>query len=105
MSFGLDCVTAGVTFQELSMKMGIKEFRERISEVTERGKPVIVTHHGKEVATYLPRRVVDLDRARKAADEIKEWQQELRAKGIEPEAILAEMGLDPWGVPLDEPGR
>jgi antitoxin (DNA-binding transcriptional repressor) of toxin-antitoxin stability system len=87
------------------MKMGIKEFRDRISEVTERGEPVIVTNHGKEVATYLPRRTIDLDRARKAADEIKEWQRELRAKGIEPEDILAEMGLDPWGVPLDESDR
>ena len=87
------------------MKMGIKEFRDRISEVTERGEPVTVTHHGREVATYLPRRAVDLERARAAADEIKAWQRDLRAGGIDPEAILAEIGLNPWGVPLDEPDR
>lgn len=87
------------------MKMGIKEFRERISEITERGEPVVVTNHGREVATYLPRRPVNLERARKAAEDIKAWQEELRAKGIEPEDILADMGLDPWGVPLDESRR
>lgn len=36
------------------MKMGIKEFRERISEVSLGREVVIVTHHGKRVGRYIP---------------------------------------------------
>jgi antitoxin (DNA-binding transcriptional repressor) of toxin-antitoxin stability system len=36
------------------MKMGIKEFRERISEVSLGDEVVIVTHHGKRVGRYIP---------------------------------------------------
>jgi antitoxin (DNA-binding transcriptional repressor) of toxin-antitoxin stability system len=87
------------------MKMGIKEFRERISEVTEKGDPIVVTNHGREIATYLPRRAIDIEAAHKAAEEIKEWQARMRAKGVDLDSVLAEMGLDPWGVPLDASGR
>ncbi|KPF60090.1 hypothetical protein IP88_16255 [alpha proteobacterium AAP81b] len=34
--------------------MGIKEFRERISEVSAGSEVVIVTHHGKRVGRYIP---------------------------------------------------
>lgn len=87
------------------MKMGIKEFRDRLREVTDLGEPVIVTNHGREIATYLPHRRPSLAEARKAAADIKAWQEEMRAAGIDLEAILADMGMDPWGVPLDEVGR
>ena len=36
------------------MKMGIKEFRERIGEVSLGDEVVIVTHHGKRVGRYIP---------------------------------------------------
>lgn len=36
------------------MKMGIKEFRERIGEVALGDEPVILTHHGRRVGQYIP---------------------------------------------------
>ena len=84
------------------MKMGIKEFRERISEVNAAGEPVIITNHGKPVGTYSPIKPKSLEAAKKAAESVARWQAEMRAEGIEPEDWLAEMGLDPWGVPLED---
>lgn len=42
------------TFGVSAMKMGIKEFRERISEVSLGEEMVIITHHGKRVGRYIP---------------------------------------------------
>lgn len=36
------------------MKMGIKEFRDRISEVALGDKAVVLTHHGRRVGQYVP---------------------------------------------------
>jgi antitoxin (DNA-binding transcriptional repressor) of toxin-antitoxin stability system len=87
------------------MKMGIKEFREKISEITALGQPVVVTHHGKPVGSYAPFKRKDPEAVRKTAEEISRWQTEMRAKGIDTEDWLAELGLDPWGVPLDVSDR
>ncbi|RHW19183.1 hypothetical protein D1610_03480 [Sphingomonas gilva] len=84
------------------MKMGIKEFRERISEVTELGEPVIVTHHGREVASYFPRKPKDPKKVKRAAEAIRRWQSDMKAKGVDLEDMLAGIGLDPWGEPLDD---
>lgn len=82
-------------------KMGIKEFRERLSEVTRGTDVVEVTHHGRIVGTFTPKRKFDPEAARRAVESVKRWQDELRAGGTDPEALLAELGLDPWGVPLE----
>jgi antitoxin (DNA-binding transcriptional repressor) of toxin-antitoxin stability system len=87
------------------MKLGIKEFRERVSELTNSGDPVVVTNHGKPVASFAPFRRKDPEAIRKAADEIANWQAEIRAKGIDPEKILAGLGLDAWGAPIDVSDR
>jgi antitoxin (DNA-binding transcriptional repressor) of toxin-antitoxin stability system len=87
------------------MKLGIKEFRERISEVTELGDVVVVTNHGRPVASYAPFRRKDPERVRKAAESIIAWQDDLRAKGVDLDGMLATLGLDPMGVPLDESDR
>lgn len=87
------------------MKIGIKEFRDRLREVTDIGEPVMVTNHGRVVATYLPHQRPSLAEARRAAAEVKAWQEEARAAGIDLDAMLADMDMDPWGVPLDEAGR
>jgi hypothetical protein len=54
------------------MKMGIKEFRERIGDVALGDEPVVLTHHGKRVGQYIP------DRARKPPPELDmdEWVRE-----------------------------
>lgn len=83
------------------MKLGIKEFRERIAEVTASGEPVVITHHGRPVASYAPFKRKDPEAVRQAATDIGNWQSEMTAKGIDFEAILAGLGLDPWGEPVD----
>ena len=84
------------------MRMGIKEFRERISEVTAAGLSVLITNHGKPVGHYAPFKPKDPQKVRNAAAAVAKAQADLRAKGIEPHDLLTEMGLDPWGAPLDE---
>jgi antitoxin (DNA-binding transcriptional repressor) of toxin-antitoxin stability system len=84
------------------MKMGIKEFRERLSEVVQSGQGVVVTNHGKVVGIFTPLRPKDPERVRAAAASIRRWQEEMKAKGVDLEGVLADMGLDPWGVPLDD---
>jgi prevent-host-death family protein len=87
------------------MQLGIKEFRERISEVTATGEPVLITNHGRPVASYAPFKRKDPGRVRKAAESIIAWQDDLRAKGVDLDGMLATLGLDPMGVPLDESDR
>jgi antitoxin (DNA-binding transcriptional repressor) of toxin-antitoxin stability system len=87
------------------MKLGIKEFRERISEVTASGEQVLITHHGKPVASYAPFKRKDPKRVREVAESIIAWQDDLRAKGVDLDGMLATLGLDPMGVPLDESDR
>jgi antitoxin (DNA-binding transcriptional repressor) of toxin-antitoxin stability system len=87
------------------VKMGIKEFREKISEVTALGEPVVITNHGKPVGSFAPFKRKDPKKIKKAAEEILRWQDEMRAKGIDLDAVLAGLGLDPWGAPLDVSDR
>ena len=84
------------------MKMGIKEFRDRIGELADGDCVIELTKHGKVVGQYRPKRPFDPVAAKRALDEVAQWQADLRSKGIEPEDILKEMGLDPWGAPLEE---
>lgn len=87
------------------MRMGIKEFREKISEVTAAGEPVVITNHGRPVGSFAPFKRKDPKKIKEAADEIRKWQDEMRAKGIDLDAVMADLGLDPWGVPLDVSDR
>jgi len=85
------------------MKMGIKEFRERLSEVVQMGEAVVVTNHGKVIGTFAPLRPKDPARVRRAAESIGRWQAEMKAKGVDLGAELAAMGISPDGTPLDGP--
>ena len=84
------------------MRMGIKEFREKISEVTASGEAVVVTNHGRPVASYAPFKPKDPEAVRRAAEEIRLWQEKVRAEGVDLDAILADLGMNPWGEPLDD---
>ena len=81
------------------MKMGIKEFRERISEVSLGNEIVIVTHHGKRVGRYIPER-------RKAAENIdmEAWVKEREAFRDEWRANTPDWRerLKAVGIPDDE---
>lgn len=83
------------------MKMGIKEFRERLGEVALGDEPVILTHHGKRVGRYVPERAglssdLDLDAWLKRRQEFArqwrmstpDWREQLRSVG-EPEEDIA----------------
>lgn len=82
------------------MKMGIKEFRERLSEVARGNQPVQLTHHGEVVGTYIPKRKYDAAAAKRALADHLRWQDEMRGRGVDLESALADMGLDPYGMPL-----
>lgn len=84
------------------MKMGIKEFREKISEVTALGEAVVITNHGRPVASYAPFKPKNPDAVRQAAQEVQLWQEKVRADGVDLDAILADLGMNPWGEPLDD---
>lgn len=83
------------------MKMGIKEFRERLSEVAHGTELVEITHHGRVVGEFRPRRK-DPAKLREAAAAIQRWQGEMRARGIDLEAELAASGIGPYGEYLSK---
>ena len=84
------------------IELGIREFRERLSEIANGTDFVVVTNKGVEVGTYMPKRWRrDPEKARAAALAVDRAQQDLRARGIDLEAELAAMGLTPDGEPLD----
>jgi antitoxin (DNA-binding transcriptional repressor) of toxin-antitoxin stability system len=84
------------------MKLGIKEFRERLSEIAHGDEQVVVTHHGKVLGRFVPER-------RKEADDVdldawvqgvEERQQAWRARTPDWRERLAAYGLGPDGEPL-----
>lgn len=77
------------------MKLGIKEFRERISEVSAGEEVVIITNHGRRVGRYIPERPRDVDMdawvrereafARKWRADTPDWRDRLRNAGLDPD--------------------
>ena len=90
------------------MKMGIKEFREKIGEVATGDEIVIVTHRGKRVGRYIPEGQlrapgdVDLDDWLTAGEEASRqwraatpnWQDKLRELGVPGDEITELEALD-----------
>jgi PHD/YefM family antitoxin component YafN of YafNO toxin-antitoxin module len=73
-----------------TIKVGVREFRERIASFLESDKPVAVTRHGQTVGVYVPTRrkrpqEADLTELRAAADRLAEL-----LAGIDEEEIVAE---------------
>lgn len=85
------------------MKMGVREFREKLSEVANGDDFVVVTNNGQEIGTYMPKKWMrDVSAARKAAESLARWQAEMRARGIDLDKEMAAMGLTSFGEPLAE---
>lgn len=85
------------------MKLGVKEFRERFSEVAQGDESVIVTHHGRVVGRFMPEK-----RAKLSREEIAEWaaqmseaQRRWRANTPDWRERLAALGMDEDGEPLE----
>lgn len=85
------------------IELGIREFRERLSEVTNGTDLIVVTNNGVEIGAYLPKRWLrDVGEARKAAEAVDRARRELRKRGLDLDKELAAMGLSPYGEPLDD---
>jgi hypothetical protein len=83
------------------IELGIREFRERLSEVANGNDFVVVKNNGVEVGTYMPKRWLrDVGKAKQAAAAVAKVQKELRKRGIDLDREMAEMGLTPYGEPL-----
>ena len=87
------------------MKMGVREFRERISEVVNGDEPVIVTKNGEVVGRYTPLRPkkpaenIDMDAWMRR---IEAFQTDLKARTPDWRERLASIGLDENGELIDE---
>ncbi|HYN46514.1 MAG TPA: hypothetical protein VES64_07465 [Allosphingosinicella sp.] len=78
--------------------MGIKEFRERISELSLGAEVVIVTHHGKRVGRYIPepsRKPAENIGIEEWAEERKRFAREWRARTPDWRERLAAAGIPP----------
>jgi hypothetical protein len=85
------------------IELGIREFRERLSEVVNGNEFVVIKNNGKEVGTYMPvlwKR--DLAKARLAADQVKMARQELQSKGVDLDLEMKKLGMTPIGEPLND---
>lgn len=82
--------------------MGVKEFRERFSEVADGSAAVLVTKNGRIVGRYQP-----LDSPDRGIDweainrKLEAFRADLKATTPDWAERLAELGLDADGEPLD----
>ena len=85
------------------IEVGIREFRQRFSELVNGHDFVVITNNGKEVGTFMPGgSKPDMVEVRAAAEGIAKAQQELRDRGVDLDAEMAALGLTPWGEPLND---
>jgi len=85
------------------IELGVREFRQRLSEVANGTDFVVVTNNGQEIGTYMPKRWMrDIGKAKLAAEAVAGAQDELRTRGIDLDKEMAAMGLTPYGEPLDD---
>lgn len=85
------------------LKLGVREFRERLSQVANGTEFIVITNNGREVGTYMPNNWArDVGAARLAAAAVAQAQQELRERGIDLDAAMARLGMSPNGEPLNE---
>jgi len=77
-----------------AVRVGIREFREKLARYLESDVPVAITRHGDTVGYYIParRKRAETERAalREAAARL---QQVLAAEGISEEEILADFKI------------
>lgn len=88
------------------MKLGVKEFRERFSELAEGQEPVLVTKNGRVVGTYHPARTrTHEERVRDWADterRLEKFRTEWRANTPDWKERLVALGIFGEGEAIDE---
>jgi len=89
------------------MKMGIKEFRERLGQLAEGDETVTLTNHGRIVGHYAP-----VDGRKVSDDNLERWlsaRQRFRARWESEtpdwEERLCSYGLDSDGEPFENEPR
>jgi hypothetical protein len=84
------------------IELGIREFRERLSEVATGTDIVSVTNNGVEVGTYTPKRWLrEAGNARRAAESVARARAELQARGLDLDGEMRKLGMRPDGEPLE----
>ena len=86
------------------LQIGVRELRERLSEVVNGDRPVSITNNGRVVGEFTPATIIQptADRANWLKERIafrRRWQ----ADTPDWRARLGEMGWDGEGEPFDEP--
>lgn len=85
------------------MKMGVKEFRERFSELAEGSEPVLITKNGRVVGRYAPLAAGAFDQSR--WDEINarlaRFRDDWKARTPDWKERLAAFGFDENGEPFE----
>jgi antitoxin (DNA-binding transcriptional repressor) of toxin-antitoxin stability system len=74
-----------------TLKIGIREFREKLASILQASGPVAITRHGETVGYYIParpsRKTADLDALRRAAQQLDAL---LAASGATEDELLNE---------------
>jgi hypothetical protein len=85
------------------IELGVREFRKRFSELVNGKDFIVVSNNGKEIGTYRPTGwKPDIAKIRTAGEAIAAAQQQLRDRGVDLDAEMAALGMNPWGEPLDD---
>ena len=88
------------------MKMGIKEFREKVSDVAEGDVPILVTNHGRIVGRFIPARAttpsVDMQ---KWLDARRRFRTNWQAANPDWMDQLLDLDLDGHGEPMEDSPR
>jgi antitoxin (DNA-binding transcriptional repressor) of toxin-antitoxin stability system len=73
------------------LKVGIREFRENLSDYLESAKPVAITRHGATIGFYIPapqkRKEADLEALRRAGEQLDAL---IAAAGTSEEELVAD---------------
>ena len=86
------------------MKMGVREFRERISSVVNGDEPVVITKNGEVVGRYVPfrpKKPAEKIDMKAWLEEIEKFQAEWKARTPDWRERLASIGLDENGELID----
>lgn len=74
-----------------SLKVGIREFRERLSSYLESSTPVAITRHGETIGFYIPARrkqnEADLEALRRAGEQLDAL---IAAAGVSEEDLVSD---------------
>lgn len=85
------------------IEVGVREFRERFSELVNGQHFVVIKKNGREIGTFRPTGAKpDMEKIRAAAIEVEASRQKLIDSGVDLDAEMARLGMKPSGEPLED---